>query len=171
MASQIIQALIRTKLTGIVALYPTNALTKEDGRYFVKGEFTNKLPDDVGGAGVYTCLTNSLGAAGFYVERFRGNDDLAGMTERRFKAAGQLTDLMIGWSQIELGRESGYEQLHEFLDVNVRRDLKNLSSYWWGRAGQQLQNQCERGIHGSLWTIPVRTRLFHTRRNPQPVKR
>ena len=53
------------------------------------------------------------------------------MTERRFAAAGQLTDLFIGWSRTELGKEPGYEKLHQFLDVDFRRDLKNVSSYWW----------------------------------------
>src|ERR1035437_2443998 len=125
------QAFDAEELAAITALYPTNGLTNDGGRYVARGEFTNAMPDDVGGAGVYTNLVNSLGEAGFYVERFRGNDDLAGMSERRFKTAGQLTDLIVGWSQTELGREPGYEQLHQFLNVDLRRDLKNLSSYWW----------------------------------------
>jgi hypothetical protein len=120
-----------TELAAIRALYPADGLTNDGGRYVVRGEFTNRMPDDVGGAGVYTNLTSSLGAAGFYVERFRGNDDLAGMTERRFQAAGRLTDLILGWSKAELRREPGYDKLHQFLDVDFRRDLKNLSSYWW----------------------------------------
>jgi hypothetical protein len=65
------------------------------------------------------------------VERFRGNDDLAGMTERHFKSADQLTDLLVGWSRMELGRQPGYDKLHQFLDVDFRRDLKNFSAYWW----------------------------------------
>ena len=119
------------ELAAIASLYPANGLTNDGARYVVRGEFTNKLPADVGGAGAYTNLTTSLGAAGFYVERFRGNDDLAGMTERRFKAANRLTDLFLGWSRMELGREPGYGKLRQFLDVDFRRDLKNLSVYWW----------------------------------------
>jgi hypothetical protein len=132
------QAFDAAELATITALYPTNSLTNDGGRHVAHGEFTNAMPGDVGGAGVYTNLANSLGEAGFYVERFRGNDDLAGMTEQRFKGAGQLTDLIIGWSQSELGREPGYEQLHKFLDVDFRRDLKNVSSYWW--AGELANN-------------------------------
>ncbi len=119
------------ELAAITALYPAQGLTNDGERHVVRGEFTNELPDDVGGAGAYTNLTTSLGEAGFYVERFRGNDDLAGMTERRFQAADRLADLIVGWSQMELGREPGYDKLRQFLDVDFRRDLKNLGAYWW----------------------------------------
>jgi len=119
------------ELAAITALYPAQGLTNDGGRHVAQGEFTNELPDDVGGAGAYTNLATSLGAAGFYGERFRGNDDLAGMTERRFKAADRLADLFVGWSRMELGRERGYDKLRQFLDVDFRRDLKNLGTYWW----------------------------------------
>jgi hypothetical protein len=119
------------ELAAITALYPAQGLTNDGERHIVRGEFTHALPDDVGGAGAYTNLTTSLGEAGFYVERFRGNDDLAGMTERCFKAADRLADLFIGWSRMELGREAGYDKLRQFLDVDFRRDLKNLGAYWW----------------------------------------
>jgi hypothetical protein len=168
-------------LAAITALYPTNSLTNDGTRYVVRGEFTNAMPADVGGAGIYTNLANSLGEAGFYVERFRGNDDLAGMVEQRFKAAGQLTDLIIGWSQTELGREPGYDKLHHFLDVDFRRDLKNVSSYWTAavlangyktnsseefaiRFGQYL---FERGYF-TLDEIPGLTKIMD---DPQPLLR
>jgi hypothetical protein len=119
------------ELAMITAMYPAHSLTNAGNRYTIRGEFTNELPHDVGGEGVFTNLTTSLGSAGFYMERFRGNDDLAGMTERRFKAADQLENIYVGWSQMELGREPGYDKLHKFLDVDFRRDLKNFSSYCW----------------------------------------
>ena len=72
------------------------------------------------------------------MERFRGNDNLAGMTEQRFKAADRLADLFVGWSRMELGRERGYDTLRQFLDVDFRRDLKNLGEYGW--AGQLAGN-------------------------------
>jgi len=125
------QAFNADELAAIRALYPAQGLTNSGERYVARGQFANELPADVGGAGVYTNLATSLGVAGFYVERFRGNDDLAGMTERRLKAAGQLADLFIGWSRMELGREPGYGNLRQFLDVDFRRDLKNFSVYWW----------------------------------------
>jgi len=125
------QAFDAAELAAITSLYPAQGLTNAGERYIVRGDFTNALPADVGGAGAYAHLTTSLGEAGFYVERFRGNDDLAGMSERHFKAADQLADLMIGWSRMELGREPGYDKLHQFLEVDFRRDLKNLSAYFW----------------------------------------
>ncbi|MDB6111526.1 MAG: hypothetical protein JWR69_3276, partial [Pedosphaera sp.] len=70
-------------------------------------------------------------SAGFYLERFRGNDDLAGVSEKRAQAADQLADLFVGWSKMELGHEPHYEDLRRFLDVDFRRDLKNLTLYWW----------------------------------------
>ena len=125
------QAFNPDELAAITSLYPGQGLTNSGERYIARGEFANELPADVGGTGVYTNLATSLGVAGFYVERFRGNDDLAGMTEQRLKAADQLADLFVGWSRMELGREPGYARLHQFLDVDFRRDLKNFSAYWW----------------------------------------
>ena len=119
------------ELTWIVSLYPTQGLSNNGERYVVRGEFTNELPPDVGGTGAYTNVTTSLGEAGFYAERFRGNDDLAGMAERRSKAADQLADLIVGWSQMELGQQPGYDKLRQFLDADFRRDLKNFGEYWW----------------------------------------
>lgn len=115
----------------ITTLYPAHSLSSSSNRYEVQAEFTNELPNDVGGAGTYSHLTTSLGEAGFYVERFRGNDDLAGMSERRFKAADQLADLVVGWSRMELGQKPGFDKLHQFLNVDFRHDLKNLSTYCW----------------------------------------
>jgi hypothetical protein len=125
------QTFDQEELAMIAGQYPAGSLTNDGNWHCIKGEFGNSLPDDVGGAGSYTNLTTSLGYAGFYVERFRGNDDLAGMVERRFKVADQLTDILIGWSKAELGRQPGYGQLHEFLDSHFRQDLKNASSYCW----------------------------------------
>jgi len=71
-----IQAFEPGELAAITALYPANNLINVGNRYTIQGEFSNELPNDVGGAGAYNHLTNSLGEAGFYMERFRGNDDL-----------------------------------------------------------------------------------------------
>ena len=132
------QSFDAAELAAITALYPAHGVTNDGQRYVARGEFTNALPCDVGGAGIFTHLTNSLGEADFYGERFRGNDDLAGMTERRFKAADQSADLFIGWSRMELGQEPGYDQLRQFLDADFRRDLKNLGAYCW--EGQLVGN-------------------------------
>jgi len=125
------QAFDAAELAAISSLYPAQGLTRDGERYVVRGEFTNELPNDVGGAGAYTNLTTSLGEAGFYVERFRGNDDLAAMSEQRCQAADQLGDLIAGWSQMELGPEPGYDKLRQFLEADFRRDLLNLAAYGW----------------------------------------
>jgi hypothetical protein len=123
------------ELTAIARRYPAPTpalvLTNGNGRHLLQGLFTNTLPNDVGGAGVYTHLTTSLGESAFYGERFRGNDDLVGMSQHRAEAADQLADLLTGWSRRELWREPGCQKLHHFLDQDFRRDLKNLGDYWW----------------------------------------
>ena len=119
------------ELAAITAVYPVGAVKQDGRRYIARGEFAGQLPRDVGGAGSYTNLATSLGDAGFYVERFRGNDDLAGQTEKRFQAADQMTDLVIGWTRTQFGREHGYKKLRRFLDEDFRRDLKNAGLYFW----------------------------------------
>ncbi len=123
------QSFSSNELAIITGFYSPDRITREGERYIVTGKFAGAMPSDVGGAGVYTNLSTTLGSAGFYAERFRGNDDVAGMTEKRFRAADELTDLIIGWSRTELGREPNYVKLRRFLDVDFRHDLKNLSSY------------------------------------------
>ena len=119
------------QLAAIRNQYPPGNLTNENLRYTAHGRFTGQLPNDVGGAGEYAHYGSQLGEAGLYSERFRGSDDFAGAAERRSEAADQMTGLLLGWSQAELGREPGYPALHQFLDTDVRRDLKNLGAYWW----------------------------------------
>lgn len=119
------------QLAAITAVYPAGAV-KPDGQKFVAtGEFAGVLPHDIGGAGSYTNFATSLGSAGLYVERFQGNDDLAALTKKRFQAADQIADLVIGWAQSEFGREHGYAGLRKFLDENFRQDLKNAGLYFW----------------------------------------
>lgn len=117
------------ELAAISACYPAGNLTNTSTFHLAWGDFTNTFPGDVGGTGTYAQFTTSLGAAGIYAERFRGNDDLAGVAERRFQAVDQVTDLFLGWSKMQLGHEPGYDQLRQFLDINFRRDLKNAIAY------------------------------------------
>ncbi len=131
--SQSLKSSEKDELAAITALYPAHSLISVSNHYILKGDFTNKLPNDVGNAGVYKHLATSLGESGFYVERFRGNNDLAGLSEQRLKAADQLADLFVGWSQMELGRQPGFYKLRQFLDVDFRRDLKNLIEFGWER--------------------------------------
>ncbi len=117
------------RLAAIERCYPPGAMRSAGKEHLIQGDFAGRLPNDVGGSGSYTNIATSLGAAGFYVERFRGNDDLQSLAADRAKAADKLTDIFIGWSQMELGHEAHYEQLRRFLDVDFRHDLKNLGYY------------------------------------------
>ena len=125
------QTFATNELAAITRVYPAGAVMPDGLRYVATGEFSGALPADVGGSGSYTNFATSLGEAGFYLERFRGNDDLAGRTEKSFRAADQITDLIIGWTQPEFGRERGYPKLRQFLDDDFRRDLKNAGLYFW----------------------------------------
>jgi hypothetical protein len=125
------QAFDAQELAAITALYPPGALTNAGDRHEARAIFANELPDDVGGAGYYTNLSTSLGETGFYAERFRGNDDPAAVSDRRAKAAERLAELTIGWTQVELGHEPGYDKLRQFLDSNLRHDLENIGAYSW----------------------------------------
>ncbi|MEI8289336.1 MAG: hypothetical protein WCH99_07670 [Verrucomicrobiota bacterium] len=119
------------ELAAITRVYPSGTVRPDGQRHVATGEFAGALPDDVGGAGSYTNLLTSLGSAGFYQERFRGHDDLAGRTEQQFRAADKITDLVMGWTQTEFGRERGCKRLCRFLDEDFRRDLKNAGLYYW----------------------------------------
>lgn len=93
--------------------------------------FSDQMPNDVGGSGTYTHWNTPLGSMSTYIERFRGNDDLAAKIEMRQKATERLADLLIGWLVSELEDEAGFDELHMFLQNGFRRDLKNISLYGW----------------------------------------
>jgi hypothetical protein len=118
------------ELAAITRVYPPGAVKPDGKRYIARGEFSGPLPGDVGGAGAYTNLATSLGDAGFYLERFRVNDDLAARTARQYAAADKITDLIIGWARTEFGHERGWKNLHQFLDKDFRHDLKNAGLYY-----------------------------------------
>lgn len=118
------------ELAEISRVYPAGAVKADGKRFVARGEFAGPMPDDIGGAGSYSRPSTSLGTAGFYLERFRGDDDLAGGTEKQFRAADQITDLVIGWARTEFGQERGWEELRKFLDGDFRHDLKNAGLYF-----------------------------------------
>lgn len=117
------------QLARIARLYPSSSLKTNGGLYSITGTFLATMPEDIGGSGQYTNMITMLGSTGIYLERFRGDDDLATSTTKRLRAADKLTDLVIGWTRMELGREHGFEKLRRFLDTDFRRDVKNMSMY------------------------------------------
>ncbi len=125
------QSFPSNELAAITALYPPGLVTREGEKHIARAEFAGALPPDVGGAGSYKHFVSSVGSAGFYLERFRGNDDLAAEATNRLAAADQLADFVLGWSRAEFRHEPRYQNLRRFLDGDFRRDLKNLSLYLW----------------------------------------
>ena len=140
----------RDELAWIGRLYPRGVLTREGERRTVVGRFAGAMPADVGGAGSYLNLSSSLGNAAVYAERFRGDDDLTARMEKRSKAADQLTDLIIGWSDREMGHERNYRRLRHFLDTDFRRDVKNMSFYTW------MLQASDAAKRGALEEFPLR---------------
>jgi hypothetical protein len=125
------QAFDADELAAITRFYPSTAVQHNGNRHLAVARFGSAMPADIGGAGSFTNVSTTLGSASFYLERFRGNDDLVAANAKRLHAADQLVDLVIGWSKKELGGERGYPQLHRFLDIDFRNDVKNLSLYGW----------------------------------------
>ncbi len=125
------QAFSADELRAIRRCYPRGGVVNDGQRHIATGEFAAALPDDVGGAGSYTLLTNSLGSAAFYVERFRGSDDVAARVQALLKTADKLVDYIIGWSRQELGGERHYQDLRRFLDGDFRQDVRNLGLHGW----------------------------------------
>jgi hypothetical protein len=126
------QAVSTNELAAIARVYPPGGLVEKDNWLHVAtGKFSGAMPADIGGAGSYTNYSGPLGHAAVYLERFRGDDDLATSTTRRLRAADKLTELVLGWSRAELGNEPRYNNLRTFLDQDFRRDVQNLGLYWW----------------------------------------
>jgi len=125
----IIVEFTQEELSTINRLYPKlDSLTRSLKHKFT-GKFLGETPDDVGGRGAYRVFPSRLGAAFVYVERFRGNDDVDATLE--IKAVNQLVDILIRWSQVELGDHPNYARLQRFLDTKLRDDFRNASRYAW----------------------------------------
>lgn len=95
----------------------------------IGGMFAGAEPADIGGAGSYTTYPTSLGTLHVYIERFRGDDDLAGQWERQQAAIDTAVDLLLTWIDAKLASEQGADKLRAFVDHGFRRDLKNAGLY------------------------------------------
>ena len=93
----------------------------------------------MGGAGRYLHWNSSLGSAAIYMERFRGQDDLASLIDQRRRPPTRLADLLLEWFSAELHDQPKFAQLRTFLDDDLRRDLSNLVVY--GLIAESLANR------------------------------
>jgi len=107
---------------------PTQAT---DGKTVVAGSFAGRLPRDVGGDGRFVCWNTSLGSASFYLERFRGRDDLLAEMEDRFTLIDQGVDLLKDWVAAAKAPDADVEPVLLFLNAQARRDLKNILLHAW----------------------------------------
>ncbi len=118
-------------LAVISKLYPKRLDTSNPKIHSFIGTFTERMPNDVGGAGTYKCLRTPMGSAFLYVERFRGNDQPGETLQETFHSADRLTDTLIGWLKSEFGSYKEFSKLQRFMDQDFRKDIKNLSTYLW----------------------------------------
>jgi hypothetical protein len=153
------------ELAAIARVYPRGSVKADGKRHVAQAQFANSMPSDVGGAGSWTNITSSLGSAAVYMERFRGNDDFATNVEQKLEAVNQLTDLIIAWSRVEMGKEAGYESFRQFLDSPVSgfelstRPQEFCHLFLGARHRHQRQSQVRSGISDSFRAISPGTRL------------
>ena len=140
------------KLERLKQIYGDGQSTDGGKKHVFTEIFQAKTPTDVGGSGTYTRYTSSLGNTVIYAERFRGDDDLATELARRSAAADQLVDLMIGWARSEIGETADFAKLRDFMDGDLRQDLKNIVIYYWtGNAVGGLRENGEAELAVRVW--------------------
>ena len=127
-------------LDKLVTIYGQPTAGPDDVSVF-DGEFGSEMPDDVGGFGSYTFLPSNMGSATLYTERFGGDIDIAANIESGFEAADLVTDILIGWLGGQFESRSEWPELREFLDTQLRDDLKNFSAYFWTITNQPSHYQ------------------------------
>ena len=125
------QAVDPERLEAIAKVYDADPKAREAGGHRLKGAFSGRLPNDVGGHGQYLRYPSQFGVTIVYLERFRGDTDLAGRVKRTLAAGDTLADVLIGWFGAEMGEAKGYPALKEFFDKQLRRDLKDLALTLW----------------------------------------
>ena len=121
----------RDEMDRISNLYERQMTRRGKKKQVFIGHFKGSMPNDVGGAGSFTHFETRMGSLSLYVERFRGNDDLAANLPRIVQGGDKLADLLAGWFQAELGGDPNFGALRKFCDVELRQDIKNLGTYYF----------------------------------------
>jgi hypothetical protein len=94
--------------------------------------FGEATPADIGGHGAIARSTTSMGASFVYLERFRGEDNLAARLARVQEAATALADLFLGWLDTVIADEPAYPAFRETLAGGVlQTDLRNMALMVW----------------------------------------
>lgn len=143
---EVLKPMDQSELDRLTAVYDVPSGPTEARRFTFARTFAGSTPADIGGAGTYRCWPSSLGTLCAYAERFRGNDDQAGVLGKRQQAADRLAELLAGWLQSRLGQTKGWSELQAFLHGAFRGDLQNLTLMAW--AGSFVQDAGLAGTTG-----------------------
>ncbi|MCP4375060.1 MAG: hypothetical protein GY794_02595 [bacterium] len=117
------------ELAAVAKAYPNSKPKGGAKKHVFTGTFSGAMPNDVGGAGRFIRYESKMGVVSSYVERFRGNDQPGEVIETSLKAVDRITDILIGYLETQLGKETDFPKLRKFMDTKFRKDLKNISAY------------------------------------------
>jgi len=149
------------ELKEIVKHYPA----AKPGTGAVKHEFAAtfkaKTPADVGGAGWLLQHPSQMGTAWLYIERFRGNPDVAGTLSRSTKAVDRVSDMLIGWLKQEFGGHKDLAKLSKFIDTELRADLKNVAVHAWLSGNTSRQTWLAEEDRGEQLEKEMHARILH----------
>lgn len=126
-----LQSMPDEELRRIATAYGVETPENEAREFEFSGDFTGRTPDDVGGAGSLTMYVADLGRTWAYVERFRGNDELATTLAGREQLVDDVVDAVTHWLNGELGDTRDFKQVRDLLDGLLRGDLHNVAAYAW----------------------------------------
>jgi hypothetical protein len=141
--------------------YGTRPVRAAERPFVFQRAFPLDMPNDIGGKGSCKRTKSLLGETRVYFERFRGDADPAGTLAAQFGAMDSLCDLLIGWTEAELGRDPRYPALRSFLGGKLRSDFRNLALDLWlaasGPAGsyRDLPEERFQELAGSEWAQAV----------------
>ncbi|MEX2185855.1 MAG: hypothetical protein WD875_03635 [Pirellulales bacterium] len=151
-----VEALSSKELERIAAAYGEATPPQRAKKYEFSGRFRGSLPNDIGGAGSFTQWKSSLGDLCVYVERVRGNDDLAADLDARRAALNRVIDIFIGWLDGELQKDPIAPKLHALLDGPVRRDVGNILLDAWSMTAAN-RNQSPEGRDAAVQDFLARS--------------
>ncbi len=154
----------------IAAFYKEPPVNNPQGWATFTASFRGDMPADVGGAGTYTHFDNSLGYVSIYNERFRGDDDLVGALLKRQAAIDELVDLLMQWIDFEIQDEADAKRVKMFLDVDLRKDLKNLCLYFW-TAGRDVESENANMLYFRMARYLAERNYFTIEQVPKFVRR
>jgi hypothetical protein len=125
----IVKPMDSDELTAVAMAYSKKKPEGGARKHKFTGTFASVMPNDVGSSGRFLRYESKMGIASSYIERFRGNDRPGEAIEASLKAVDEVTNLLIGYLETQLGKETEFPKLRKFMDTELRKDLKNISAY------------------------------------------